>query len=187
MPRRVQIPIQSSPAALALALAVLALGACGGSSKSSSSSAGAGASTPRSGASTAPGAGGTAANRTYSLRECLERNGIKVPGNGSGGLLGPGGQLPAGVSAAQLRAALRKCGIGPLNIPAPKIQLKNLNKIALNSPAVKAALARYGACLREHGAPLPPPTAGSSFSLAGVNTHSPQFRAAVAACRRTAR
>lgn len=73
-------------------------------------------------------AAGSRANRFASLRSCLQKQGITLPAfggrpyGGSGSSPGsgegspsdrrPGFQLPEGVSAGQLRAAMEKCGAG---------------------------------------------------------------------------
>jgi hypothetical protein len=99
-------------AALIAALACLGLTACGGSSSSSTTSTTANAAKTSS-------AHGHSGNGFATIRECLEKSGIKLPQRtpgqprvpGVGGPLG-GPQLPKGMTAAQFQAALQKCSGG---------------------------------------------------------------------------
>jgi hypothetical protein len=174
MPDNLTSTARATGTLLALAAVMLALAACGGSSKSSTTSAA---------ASSSPLAGVGGA-RFSSLRECLKRNGITLPPRTPGqrrpgaGLLGGGGprQLPSGVTKAQFEAALKKCGAHGLGGGAAR----------LTSPAFRAALIEFGACMREHGIDLPPPNTsgqGPIFRTAGINTTSKAFTGAVAKCR----
>ncbi len=171
---------KSATAALVLVLASLALAACGGSSSNSSSTANASATKPTSGAA------GAFAGRFSAFRECLQKNGVVLPKHtrgqrpapGAGGLLG-GPQLPKGVTPAQYEAAVKKCGgfphlVGPGGGPR------------FNSPALKQSLAKFAACMREHGVNVPEPnTSGSGpvFNDKGLDTTGPTFQAAQAKCR----
>jgi hypothetical protein len=168
---------------LALLLACLALAGCGGSSSSSSTSANAAATTS---AGTSAGSGRAGAGRFKALRECLQKNGITLPKRtpgqrppgGTGGFLGGGAgapALPAGVTRAQYEAAVKKCGGGAFVGAGGRIK----------SPAFKQALAKFAGCMRENGVNVPEPnTSGSGpiFSTKGLNTASPQFRAAETKC-----
>jgi hypothetical protein len=163
---------------LALALALLALSACGSSSKSGSTASTNAAAT----GATGPTQPGAVAGRFGALRECLHRNGITLPPRKPGGLGGLlGRQLPPGVTAAQLEAAMKKCGFA-----GRRLRFPGLRGRSLKSPQLRAALARFASCMREHGVALPAPnTAGTGpiFNTAGVNTHSAHFLTAQAACR----
>ncbi|HTC60754.1 MAG TPA: hypothetical protein VK691_11635 [Solirubrobacteraceae bacterium] len=191
-------------AVVVLLLACLGLAACGGSSsKTTSSSANAASTGGASGTSstsstgstaTTPGAPGSGRGsaRFVAMRECLQKNGIAlpkptpgsrpgggfVPGAGAGG----GPQLPNGVTRAQYEAALKKCGGGSVHF------FRNGAAGRLNNPVFKAALAKYGDCLRENGIKLPAPNTsgnGPIFDTKGIDTGSSQFKSASAKCRST--
>ena len=56
----------------------------------------------------------------------------------------------------------------------------------LNSPAFKAALTKFAACMRENGVNVPAPNTsgnGPVFNTKGIDTSSSQFRAAESKCR----
>jgi hypothetical protein len=172
IPKR--ITLYALPAALVLLSLVLA--ACGGSSTASSATHVAGAPAPSGGAT------GAGAGRFAAVRECLEKNGIKLPprkpgqGRPPGGIFGGGTarRLPPGVTRSQFEAAIKKCGGGF----RPGARLR--------SPAYRAALASFVQCMRSHGINLPAPnTSGSGpiFNTGSINTNSAQFRAAESACR----
>jgi hypothetical protein len=124
--------------------------------------------------------------RVAALRECLQKSGItlpeRAPGRGLlGGLLGRSSRLPKGVTPAQLRAALQKCGF-----------LRGFGgaRRRLNDPVFKQALARFAACMRENGVNVPEPNTsgnGPVFDTKGLSTQSPQFRVAEAKCRQDLR
>jgi hypothetical protein len=182
------------PAAAAVALLLLAgllLAACGGSTSTSTTGAGAAtqsaavtpSTTPGSGAhtGTTPGTPSTAPSylrkRFAALRECMARNGVKLPqpkpGQARPFLGGP--LLPAGVSRSQYEAALRKCG-GPR---------RGSRARSLHSAAVHRALARFAACMRANGVNVPPPNTsgtGPIFNTKGIDTKSPQFVSAASKC-----
>jgi hypothetical protein len=168
--------------ALILALALLLLSACGSSSKNSTSNATASAAAS---STTTPAGQGKAGPRALALRECLQRNGVKLPpGTPGAGLLGPGGKLPPGVTATQLAGALKACGLAGL--AGRRLKFPALKKLSLKSPEVQAALRRFSACMREHGVTLPTPNTsgtGPVFNTATLNTRTPKFRAAATACR----
>lgn len=203
--------VLSRPVAYAMAAALLGafgLSACGGSSGSStthanasaaiaSSSQKAGTATPggTSGArtpGTAPGAttpGGTqgkgdaggAGARFAAVRECLQRNGVKLPAQpGGGGELFR--NLPAGVSRATMQAAVRKClGGGGRFLHAGRA-----GALRLKNPAFSKALQSFASCLRQNGVNVPQPNTsghGPVFSTRGIDTASPQFRKATTKCR----
>lgn len=186
-------------AVVVLLLACLGLAACGSSSSSTtSSSSGAASSGAASGTSstestsTTPGAPGSGRGsaRFTALRECLQKNGITlpkrtpgsrpsggfVPGAGAGG----GPQLPGGVTRAQYEAALKKCGGESGHF------FRGGAAGRLNNPVFKAALTKYGDCLRQNGINLPAPNTsgnGPIFDTKGINTASSQFKSASAKCR----
>src|SRR5206468_9570414 len=121
-----QMPHRTRRAGLAGATILVLVGlvpaACGGSSKPTTNAA---AATTTPGTVRAVGAGSFRA-----LRTCLAKNGITLPQRparpgagarrqgGGGSIFGGGGgatgrapQLPAGATAAQFQAALKKCGV----------------------------------------------------------------------------
>jgi hypothetical protein len=162
-------------AAVPLLCASLALAACGSSSKSPSTSSAAAAGA-RTGAIPSTSAG---ASRISALRGCLQKNGVTLPKPGAGGALGGlllygrGRPLPKGLSRAQYEAALKKCA-GSLPPRRP-----------FNSATGRQALVRFAACMRQNGTNLPAPKTGKGplFNTKGLNTSSPQFRAAFVKCR----
>ena len=190
----------------ALTLACLGLTACGSSSGNSTNAAATGASatsttgtstaatqTSTNGAAAQGNATGPGRQRSTAIRECLQKNGVtlpqRTPGSaGGGGFLRGGGasggpQLPKGMTRAQFEAALKKCGGG--NFGA---RFGGAGGRRLQSPVFKQALTKYAACLRQNGVNLPAPNTsgkGPIFSTKGVNTSSPQFKAATAKCRST--
>jgi hypothetical protein len=185
-------------AAIALLLAGVLLAACGSSSSSgstspsnpSASTSAATTGAPSEAPSAPNGSGGTAAGGRFAgLRECLRKNGItlpkRTPGQGGpgagGGLLGGGGtgrrQLPAGVSREQLEAAIKKCG----GTPGARLG----TGARFSTPAAKAALTKFAACMRENGQNVAPPNTsgkGPVFSTSGLNTTSAAFKAAQGKC-----
>ena len=191
MPQIKRIKAKPAIAVLAVLLPSLVLVACGGSSTSSNSKT-----TATSAASTSPGtpgAGGSSAagGRFAAVRECLQKQGITLPkrtpgqrrgpGGPGAGLLGGGGgagrQLPKGVTRAQYEAALKKCG--------GSFRAGGGFAGRFKSPAFKAALVKFAACLREHGVRVGEPNTsgkGPVFNTAGINTASAQFKAAEASC-----
>jgi len=160
-------------AALIALLAVAVLAACGSSSKNPTATAS--ASSSPSTAQTPSGAG----NRFLALRECLKQNGVNLPARKAGGLRGF--QLPNGVSRSQYEAALKKCGGGFRGLGGTRAR-----EALRNSPAFRAALEKFAACMRESGVKLPPVnTTGSGplFNITGINTSSAKFKAGLARCR----
>lgn len=187
-------------AVVVLLLACLGLVACGGSSSSTTSSSanaastgGASGTSSTGSTSTTPGTPGSgrASTRFAAIRECLQKNGItlpkRTPGSRPGGGFVPGAgagggpQLPSGVTRAQYEAALKKCGGGNRPFSGGGGAARRIN-----NPVFKAALAKYGDCLRQNGINLPPANTsgnGPIFDTKGINTASPQFRTASAKCR----
>jgi hypothetical protein len=161
------------------------LAACGSSSGSGSSTNSAtskSATTP----SNAPGAGSA---KSTALRECLSKQGITLPSAPAGGKPGsspptgtpdqsPGGglKLPNGESAAQLQAALKKCGGG--NFPAG-------GAARFRGAGSSKTLAKFTACMRENGVDLPAANTsgkGPVFDTKGINTSSAAFKSAESKC-----
>jgi hypothetical protein len=183
-------------AVLALLLACLGLVACGGSSKSSATNASASATTSTSGGAAGTRARGTrargtrargaGAKRFKAVRECLQKSGITLPQRtpgqrpkgGAGGFPGAGAggpQLPKGVTRAQYEAAIKKCGGGSFAGRGARF----------DNPAYRTALTKFAACMRENGVNVPAPDTsgkGPIFSTKGIDTTSPQFKAAESKC-----
>jgi len=189
----------ATAAVLVVLLACLGLAACGSSSKSPSTTS----TTASATATTSTGATGTDrrlgaqnASRFKALRECLQKNGIALPTQtpgqrppagaggpgGAGGFLGGGGagrpKLPNGVTRAQYETAIKKCGGGAF--------AGRGGKARFDSPAYKAALTKFAACMRENGVNVPAPNTsgnGPVFDTKGIDTSSSQFKTAESKCR----
>jgi hypothetical protein len=196
-----------------LVLACLGLTACGGSSGKSSNAAAttAAATTTTTGSTgtTSTGATSTGATSTGgsspqgaapgavgkrfgAIRECLQKNGVtlpqRTPGSGApgGGFpgAGRGSALPKGMTRAQFEAVLKKCGGD--NFGARFGQTGRPGVRRANSPAFRAALTKYAACLRQNGIAIPAPNTsgnGPIFSTKGIDTSSAKFRTATLKCR----
>jgi len=107
---------------------------------------------------------------------------LPTPPGGGGGLLLGGANLPKGVTRAQLQSAMRKC-LGGRGFLAGK---PGAARNRAESPRFRLALSAFAACLRKNGVNLPQPNTsgnGPVFSTKGLNTASPQFKAATAKCR----
>jgi hypothetical protein len=79
------------------------------------------------------------------------------------------------VSRPQFQEALKKCGGGNFGRGG-----------RFNSPASKAALTKFVACMRENGVNLPTPNTsgnGPVFNTNGINTASSTFKSAQAKCQ----
>jgi hypothetical protein len=180
MPHTLKPVRRIATVSLALGLAALALAACGSSSSktTSSTNAAAASANPQ---STQPGHG-----RFSALRECLQKQGITVPKRKPGGGAGifgggSGAQLPKGVTREQFLAAIKKCGGGSPPRRAPRA----FGPTNLKTPAVRAALTSFAACMRQHGVNVPPPNTsgkGPVFNTSGLNVAGTQFHAAQVAC-----
>jgi hypothetical protein len=194
---------------LVLLLCTVAVAACGGSSASSSTSASVASSAKPtgSGSTATTGAGATtgttstgassstkarhikrrhAARRATAsspspkrrrqastLRVCLEKNGIKPRTSGS-----------RGATRAQLQAALARCDTALVPKRSPQAQART-RRALLAKPGYRQALARFTACMRQHGVPNFPEanTSGNGplYPARSVKP-SPQVRAAQKAC-----
>jgi hypothetical protein len=171
-------PYTRTGSALAAAAVSVVIAACGSSSSPSSQSA-----------STASGPNGA---RGAAMAACLKKQGITPPsrlrGNGSGGPPGGAGAPPAGgglfgggnggpAGNGRFRAALRKCGI--------RAFVRRRGSF-VTTPAGRAALARFTACVKKNGYALPPPNlsgSGPVFDPRKVNRTDPKFVAAVGKCQ----
>ncbi len=172
-------------ALLMLVLATLALAACGSSSNSSSTGSSTSATTTAA-ASSSPNSSSTTGRsgafraRTSALRECLKKHGITLPQRKPGQRTGApftSATLPAGVTRSQYEAAFKACGGFPHVTGTGG---------AFRSPQAHQALAKFAACMSEHGVKLPKANTASGgpiFNVKGVNTSSPTFKAAEANCR----
>jgi hypothetical protein len=178
------------------AIAALGLTACGGSGGSTTATQAnaaatttttglAGTSASSSGGTTGPhGVTGPRA-RFSAVRECLQKQGIQLPtrpGAGRGLFLG-GASLPKGVTRAQLQSAVSKC-LGGRGLHGGGPGARGFSRA--RNPRFQQALSLFAACLRKNGVNVPQPnTSGSGpvFSTKGLNTASPQFKAATAKCR----
>jgi hypothetical protein len=136
---------------------------------------------------TAP-AGQPNVTRYNQVRECLSQKGIVLPQRtrGAAGLVagGNGITVPKGMTHAQLSEALRTCNVkyaggrlphSPRAIPGHPLPER-----------FRHVLARFAACLRQNGIAVGEPNTsgkGPIFNTKGINTGSPQFRAAAAKCR----
>lgn len=125
------------------------------------------------------------------LRECLLKQGVTLPSAPSGGnppsgsappagaagqRPGGGFKLPKGESAAQLQAALKKCGGG--NFPAG-------GAARFRGAGSSKTFAKFTACMRENGVDLPAANTsgkGPVFDTKGINTSSAAFKSAESKC-----
>jgi hypothetical protein len=162
--------------ALALVCGTL-LAACGSSSSSSSPVSSAGAA--------APGAPSDAQQHArVKLAECMRAHGVDVPDSASTGTAGARAailQLLTKYSQTQIQAAAAACK-ADLVQAFPQLNLSP-SQIAERQ---REALA-FVQCLRAHGINLPDPVAsglrvGILKALSNVDTNSPAFQKANAAC-----
>ncbi|HWX44839.1 MAG TPA: hypothetical protein VNY52_05915 [Solirubrobacteraceae bacterium] len=127
--------------------------------------------------------------RLAAVRTCLSKKGVTLPQRspGAGGLAGiSGAQLPKGMTRAQFAEALRNCGTNFSGTPGGKSGPRSSNPF--NNPRFHRVLAQFSACLRQHGVNVGEPNTsgkGPIFNTTGINTGSPQFKAAEAKCRST--
>jgi hypothetical protein len=130
------------------------------------------------------------AARFGAMRACLAKKGIILPQRtpGARGFLGgAGGGLPKGVTRAQFTEALKSCG-GGVGLGGGRFGGGRFGKGRgiYNSPRFHQALARFAACLRQNGVNVGEPDTtgkGPVFDTKGINTGSPQFKAAETKCR----
>lgn len=143
--------------------------------------------TSSTGATTTPGGSTTGTNpasrtaRIAAVHTCLTKKGITL---GAGGLAGA--HLPKGMTRAQLLEAFQTCGRGLVGNRFGKGGFKQ----GFDSARYRAVLVRFAACLRQNGIKIGEPNTsgkGPTFDTKGINTGSPQFKAAVASCRSTLR
>lgn len=135
-------------------------------------------------------AGPSAATRFAATRTCLSKKGITLPQGtaGAGGFLGSGAgaQLPKGMTRAQFAEALHSCGTG---FDGSRLGKRGKGfKNPFNNARFHTVLARFAACLRQNGINVGEPNTsgkGPIFDTKGINTGSPQFKAATAKCRST--
>jgi len=166
--------------AVLAAVACMGLTACGSSSSKSTT----GATKTSATSGRRPGAA-----RFAAVRECLQKNGIKLPtrptgqrrpgGRPGGGFLSGGPRLPKGVTRAQYEAAFRKCG----GLPG---RGRFAGAGRYSSPAAKQAFTKFAACMRQNGVNVPTPNTsgkGPIFSAKGIDTSSATFRKAESKCR----
>jgi hypothetical protein len=161
--------------AVMLVGAALALAACGGSSS---------AGTKNAAATTTTAGSSSGKDRRTAFRECLEKQGIKLPsaptGDAQPGAGGPpaggGGFIPpTGATSSKTQEAFKKCGGG--NFRGGRFR---------NGAAFKARLTKFAACMRENGVKLPAPNTsgkGPVFDTKGVDTTSAAFKSAEGKCR----
>jgi hypothetical protein len=174
---------RAAASVLILVLASLVLAACGGSSVSTSSGTSVADANAPGTTSTSAGAprGRPNPQRFQALRECLAKNGIKLPPGGAprtpgGGVFAGPRRLPSGVTRAQMEAALKKCG-------APGGGLRR--RRPLNSAARAQRMKAFAACMQSHGVKLPAPNTsgqGPVFDTKGLDTQGAQFKAALSKC-----
>jgi hypothetical protein len=192
------------PLATALVAVSLGLAACGGSSstttQTTANAAATGAATtgttgttPSASAPSGTSSTGTTPagrpnpTRFAGLRACLAKKGITVPQRipGAGGA--PGGTattpLPKGMTRAQFGEALKSCG--GAGFAGNHFRRDHGD---FKSGGFRQALARFASCLRQNGVDIGEPNTtgkGPIFNTKGINTGSPQFKAASTKCRST--
>jgi hypothetical protein len=159
-------------AGLLVALAVLGLGVagCGGSSGDSSGDSGS--------ASAASGGGGSDSTKLVQYAQCMRANGVPSfpdPVNGQLQLqVTPGGPLDP--SSPQWKAAQKACK----SLEPPGLQPGSGQSNQQQSQALK-----FAACMRQNGvADFPDPQDGRFLAPSGIDSNSPQFKAAMGACRK---
>ena len=129
---------------------------------------------------------GPRGGRFTALRECLQKNGITLPKRT------PGQRRPApAASSAAARRPAAAQGRDARAVRSGDQEVRRRRRFAgagggrLNSPAFKQALAKFAACMRENGVNVPAPNTsgkGPIFNTKGLNTTSPQFKAAETKC-----
>ena len=178
MPRTKATATRVATAIAVCLLAALALAACGGSSKSSSTGTAAqtqAATTPGAATGTSTtGTTGTTPSLTpaaIAYRKCLQAHGAGlpklVPGkNGLPPTVAGHLELPKGVSKAAYEAAVRAC-----------------NKATEGATSnVGAALQKFAACMRAHGAPVPAPDKSKGALAYLTQFTAPKYQPALKKC-----
>ncbi len=196
--------------AATLVAATLGLAACGGSTSTTtqtSANAAAATGTPTTGTTpatgTKPATGTTPAGpsstgspavppagrpnqaRFAGVRECLAKKGVTLPHRTPGARGGlPGGEAPQlrkGTTRSQFAEALKSCGALERFHNAP-----SGGRHVFDSPRFHEVLASFATCMRQNGINVGEPNTsgkGPVFDTKGINTGSPQFRAASLKCR----
>jgi len=146
----------------------LAASACGGSSGKSSTTTATNATAAAGATGTTPSAGGGSTGSAHS--------GSPSSGSPSGGSSSSGSGSPSGVGGSSNNSSSN-----------PSSQNNTTKSVAHGKYSAKlvAAVKAFATCVRGHGVPLKEPNFsghGEVFSDQGVNTHSPQFEAAMQAC-----
>lgn len=200
LPRRLRHRgLSFGAAALLIVAAALVLAACGGSSSSKTTASNAGSTSAQ---------GKSTSGRFASLRTCLQKQGITLPGRSNGGSTtggspnggsttgGPPNGGPAGVPGGVPGGGPGGRGFKlPAGVSRAKFQ-EAIKKCGgggfagrggrFNSATSRAALTKYASCMREHGANLPAPNTngkGPVFDTKGINTSSTSFKNAENACQ----
>lgn len=179
------ITLRGGAVILGLLLACVGLAACGSSSSTTTSTTTTPATTS---AATTPATTTTTSTapsyraqspRFAAVRECLAKKGITYPHRTPGTPGGP--QLPKGMTSTQLDEALNSCGkLAHFGAPS------TIHRSRLDSPRYHGALMQFAKCLRQNGVHVGEPNTsgkGPILSTKGLNTGSPQFRAASTKCR----
>lgn len=151
--RKIEIPARLAAFASALALAGAGLTACGGSSTTTSN----GSPTARAGTSST----------------------VTASSPHTGGSTTPSTKALSAKARARLTERLR-------TLRSHAASSRPAVAPAAQQTAFRSALTHFAGCLRQHGANIPAPSSsgkGPVLSTKGVNTNSPQYRAAVAKCR----
>lgn len=145
--------------------------------------------TPPTGGPGVPPGGRPNPARFTAMRACLAKKGITLPQRTPGvpGLSGGGAQqLPKGMTRAQFAEALKSCGGtgfagGRFGSGGPRGGGRSFD-----SPRFHQTLEDFATCLRKNGVNVGEPNTsgkGPIFDTKGINTGSPQFRAASTKCR----
>jgi hypothetical protein len=119
------------------------------------------------------------------LSACLARQGIAgteepahtEPSSDVGGVLGQGGmRVPVGVARSHFEAALKKCGVGKIQVQGAPI----------TNSTFRRQIVRLAICLRHSGFEIPPPNmsgTGPVFDTRRIDTASARWRTSKRACR----
>lgn len=119
------------------------------------------------------------------LSACLARQGITgpeepahtEPSSDVGGVLGQGGmRVPAGVARSHFEVALKKCGLGKIQVQGAPI----------TNSTFRRQIVRLATCLRHSGFDIAPPNmsgTGPVFDTRRIDTASARWRISKRACR----